>query len=653
MKERLLPRGGGSSSKGAHGSSKAATMGDLDLISGRSRKVNCVQRAWIDLTILIKQAGRPLKDFQVAKAYNTWHDVCRRANHRKAAMRAALHSLVYKQERSAFAGWVEMVEEKQEFMAKLRKGYATLTRTAERRSFNSWHSLYVETRDKKAKLAACLKRASPEGRAQLRVLFKLRDALYTAQTMRKALLGFVNHAYISCFNKWRSLHDEQAARNDRMKSALARMSPEGRAMLKAIEKLQEIQRAAYAMRRALTMFTMAGPLKAFRTWKTLQARRTQGMQSTVWLAAQRGHRVGALQELFEALEPSVVEELINSTDEMGMTPLLWSAKRGFADVVEVLLAFGADAPACITAGDADGSTALHHAARKGHNDIVALLINASAPVNAVNLDHSTPLHWAARKNNVGAIRLLLESGCDLESRNKWGATALDNAKFADHMGSIALLATDAATRKAAETKLILENKLRPTEEERAAKLAELASDALARREANRERLASTQAAREEKEAATKSRAQLERRQRNADRALAMLMATGGGNGSSKSGGPPGALLAAEGWVAGADEVGDLERAILESKAAGNMELKGQAAERVRVAELRLSQLRTERGLEGTPVAVAAGSSPSMGSPVGGAAAKLNSHRTPGGPASKESDIERTLRRQQLQGMKRR
>ena len=221
------------------------------------------------------------------------------------------------------------------------------------------------------------------------------------------------------------------------------------------------------------------------------------------------------------------------------------------------------------------------------------------------------------------------------------------------MGSIALLATDAATRKAAETKLILENKLRPTEEERAAKLAELASDALARREANRERLASTQAAREEKEAATKSRAQLERRQRNADRALAMLMATGGGNGSSKSGGPPGALPAAEGWVAGADEVGDLERAILESKAAGNMELKGQAAERVRVAELRLSQLRTERGLEGTPVAVAAASSPSMGSPVGGAAAKLNSHRTPGGSASKESDIERTLRRQQLQGMKRR
>ena len=59
-----------------------------------------------------------------------------------------------------------------------------------------------------------------------------------------------------------------------------------------------------------------------------------------------------------------------------MTPLLWAAKRGFADVVEVLLAFGADGSDLIAAQDAEGSTALHHAARKAHNEVVALLINA-------------------------------------------------------------------------------------------------------------------------------------------------------------------------------------------------------------------------------------------------------------------------------------
>ena len=81
-------------------------------------------------------------------------------------------------------------------------------------------------------------------------------------------------------------------------------------------------------------------------------------------------------------------------------------------------------------------------------------------------------------------------------RNKWGATALDNAQFADHHGSISLLTDDPNVRKAAEFKLELERKLRPTEEEREQKLAEIAADALARREAGRARLAGLKEARE-------------------------------------------------------------------------------------------------------------------------------------------------------------
>ena len=175
-----------------------------------------------------------------------------------------------------------------------------------------------------------------------------------------------------------------------------------------------------------------------------------------------------------------------------------------------MLAFGGNAEALVIAVDADGSSALHHAARKAHNEIVQLLIGAGAPINAVNSDHSTPLHWAARKNNTGAIRMLIENGADPDMKNKWGATALDNAKFADHMGSIALLATDAATRKAAENRLILERKLRPTDEERQAKLAEVAADALARREANKARLEGISNAKSETELAAKERAQVRR-----------------------------------------------------------------------------------------------------------------------------------------------
>ena len=57
--------------------------------------------------------------------------------------------------------------------------------------------------------------------------------------------------------------------------------------------------------------------------------------------------------------------------------------------------------------------------------------------------------------------------------------------------------------------------------------------------------------REEKEAATKERAQLERRQRNADRALALFLAPvkagGSGGGGRRRRGVPGSLAGAPPW----------------------------------------------------------------------------------------------------------
>ena len=262
-----------------------------------------------------------------------------------------------------------------------------------------------------------------------------------------------------------------------------------------------------------------------------------------------------------------------------------------------------------------------------------LLIAAGAPADAVNADNSTPLHWAARKNNVGALRLLIAHGANLDVKNKWGATALDNAKFADHMEAIALLATDEATRRAAENKLILERKLRPTEEERAAKLAELAADALARREANKARLEGVSSIREAAEMATKEKAQLERRMRTADKALAAAIASSsGGGGKGAGGGPP--------WSAAAEqpapEVEALERAVNEAREAGNGETKGALAERLRIAEARLAQLYADSSAEN------AGASPS-------ASSRNLSHRN--SSPMKESPIERSLRRQKLAAMK--
>lgn len=180
----------------------------------------------------------------------------------------------------------------------------------------------------KAKMEELLKRHSPENKAKWKALQTLSANAATMAAMRRGMSVFVNHASIAALNTWHEMVVNEKAKAEKLRKALARMSPEGRAMLKVIEKLQDLARAAHAMERAVRSFMNAAPRKAFATWRCLQGVRMQGLKSTVWLAAQRGHRVGALQDMFEALEPAVVEELLHSTDELGMTPLLWAAKRG-------------------------------------------------------------------------------------------------------------------------------------------------------------------------------------------------------------------------------------------------------------------------------------------------------------------------------------
>ena len=111
---------------------------------------------------------------------------------------------------------------------------------------------------------------------------------------------------------------------------------------------------------------------------------------------------------------SVVEALIHATDELGMTPLLWAAKRGFADVVEVLLAFGGAHEDLMAAQDAEGSTPLHHAARKAHNDIVTLLLEVrdlpTSPHISPHLPASprtSPIHPPPSTDQASSPPLLL------------------------------------------------------------------------------------------------------------------------------------------------------------------------------------------------------------------------------------------------------
>ncbi|XP_050300623.1 protein phosphatase 1 regulatory subunit 12C isoform X6 [Anthonomus grandis grandis] len=74
-----------------------------------------------------------------------------------------------------------------------------------------------------------------------------------------------------------------------------------------------------------------------------------------------------------------------------------------------------------------GATALHVAAAKGYIDVMKILLQCGADIDAQDVDGWTPLHAAAYWGQKEACHLLVESLADLDSKNYVGQTAFDLA----------------------------------------------------------------------------------------------------------------------------------------------------------------------------------------------------------------------------------
>ena len=124
--------------------------------------------------------------------------------------------------------------------------------------------------------------------------------------------------------------------------------------------------------------------------------------------------------------------------------LVWS---GFAFIDEIHYAAGhcdlekvtpllKDNPELISRRDAFGYTPLHDAALEGHKDMVELLLAKGADVNAKDKDGNTPLHEAAYTNDRGFVELLLAEGAEVNAKNSSGSTPLRWALFGPRQGPL-------------------------------------------------------------------------------------------------------------------------------------------------------------------------------------------------------------------------
>ena len=78
--------------------------------------------------------------------------------------------------------------------------------------------------------------------------------------------------------------------------------------------------------------------------------------------------------------------------------------------------------------DETKKTALHIAAKRGHEHIVDLLLEKKAKPNAQDYLGATALHVAVQAKNVNIVRALLNAGAFLDIKDKYEKTALDLAE---------------------------------------------------------------------------------------------------------------------------------------------------------------------------------------------------------------------------------
>jgi ankyrin repeat protein len=114
------------------------------------------------------------------------------------------------------------------------------------------------------------------------------------------------------------------------------------------------------------------------------------------------------------------------------TPLYKAALEEKVDMVKLLLEAGADVNAVYEHGRTTSlhrgqrrATPLHWAVSKGPIDMVKLLLEAGADVNVTNVYGDTPLHMAASESGLEAVeitKLLIQKGADVNAKNNHSKT---------------------------------------------------------------------------------------------------------------------------------------------------------------------------------------------------------------------------------------
>lgn len=135
--------------------------------------------------------------------------------------------------------------------------------------------------------------------------------------------------------------------------------------------------------------------------------------------------------------PQIKVEVRNAADE---SPLMLAALKGEALLCQRLIQKGAEV-------NKPGWAPLHYAATNGHLEVMNLLLEHHAYIDAASPNNTTPLMMAAHYGTPEAVKLLLEAGADPMLKNDLGLTAIDVANRGGRVDSAGIIATFVRSRQ--------------------------------------------------------------------------------------------------------------------------------------------------------------------------------------------------------------
>ena len=181
--------------------------------------------------------------------------------------------------------------------------------------------------------------------------------------------------------------------------------------------------------------------------------------------------VHVIEYLLSTQQKIIKETDLDAQDELGRTPLMYSCITGKLKAVQLLIS----KKCSVNIRDSEGHTAIFHATKGGHNDILQWLSESVKGIDFHALDgegHSLTqwacykgylstlryltevlnvrldlpdyqdrlcIHWAAKQGAVDAIKYLIQKGCAISLHDRFNKTAEDYAIEAQHWGAVATL----------------------------------------------------------------------------------------------------------------------------------------------------------------------------------------------------------------------